>query len=97
MVDVTWDPVEDATNRAKHGVSFAEAAELFTSGSDDLEIFDEAHSDEEDRFLAIGPIARGLVLVVMTEPSDHAVRIISARWATEGERALYRAHVGGAS
>jgi len=48
----------------KHGVSFEEASVLFTRGDDYLEIFDDAHSGEEDRFIAIGPIARGLVLVV---------------------------------
>jgi hypothetical protein len=32
---------------------------------------------------------RGLVLVVYTERSEDTVRIISARWAIEKERALY--------
>lgn len=41
------------------------------------------------RFIAIGPVRRGLVLVVYTERSEDTVRIISARWAIEKERALY--------
>ena len=61
---VSWDPAKNRANCKKHGVSFEEAQELFTSGVDYLEIFDDAHSDDEDRFLAIGPIRRGLVLVV---------------------------------
>jgi uncharacterized DUF497 family protein len=40
-------------------VSFSEAEELFTSGVEYLEIYDEAHSHMEDRFIAIGPIFRG--------------------------------------
>ena len=48
----------------KHGVSFEEAQELFTPGVDYLGIFDDAHSDDEGRFSAIGPIRHGLVLVV---------------------------------
>ncbi len=62
---------------------------LFTSGEDYLEIFDEAHATIEDRFIAIGLIARGLVLVVWTEWDDDVVRIISARWATPAERTLF--------
>ena len=87
---VTWDEAKNRTNRKNHGVSFQEAAELFTSGTDYLEIFDEGHSDFEDRFIAIGPIKRGLVLVVWTERDKNVVRIISARWATTRERNLYR-------
>jgi len=47
-------------NRQNHGLRFAEAAELFESGVEHLEIFDVDHSESEDRFIAIGPIARGL-------------------------------------
>ena len=81
------------TNQQKHGVGFNEAAELFTSGSDYLEIFDEEHSVTEDRFIAIGPIRRGLILVVWTEREEDVVRIISARWATAPEQNMYRDYV----
>ena len=47
----------------------------------------------EDRFIAIGPIRRGLVLIVWTERDEETIRIISARWATAHEQALYRAHL----
>jgi len=46
-------------------------------------------SDVEERFIAIGPIRRGLVLVVFTERREDTIRIISARWASKTERALY--------
>jgi uncharacterized DUF497 family protein len=58
-VEFEWDPAKDRSNRRKHGVSFAEAQRLFESGVDYLEIFDAAHSEFEDRFLAIGPIVAG--------------------------------------
>ena len=61
---VVWDDEKNAANQKKHGVSFEEASVLITSDRDYLEIFDELHSDEEDRFIATGPIARGLVVVV---------------------------------
>jgi uncharacterized DUF497 family protein len=90
---VTWDKAKNRANIAKHGVSFEEAAELFTSGVDYLDIFDEAHSEDEERFLAIGPIRRGLVLVVWTERDEHVTRIISARWASPRECRLFSRHM----
>jgi len=74
--------------------AFAEARELLVSGADHLEIFDEAHSELEDRFISIGPIARGVVLVVWTERDEKTTRIISARFATRREVAMYRRHMG---
>jgi uncharacterized protein len=84
-----WDLEKERQNVAKHGVGFKEAKGLFTSKVDFLEIYDAEHSDVEERFIAIGPIRRGLVLVVLTERSEDTVRIISARWASKTERALY--------
>ena len=91
---VEWDEEKDRANRRKHGIGFSEASELFTSGVDYLEIFDEEHSVTEDRFIAIGPIRRGLVLVVWTERDEDTVRIISARWATAREHNMYEDHRG---
>jgi len=75
-VKVNWDRAKNLANQKNHGISFQEASELFTSGADYLELFDDAHSDDEDRFIAIGPIRRGLVLVVWTERDEDVVRII---------------------
>jgi len=93
-VRVTWDEAKNATNQRKHGISFEEASELFRSGVRYLEIFDRAHSVTEDRFIAIGAIRRGLVLVVWNERDEETARIIGARWATETERELYRTYMG---
>jgi len=89
-----WDSEKDRLNRRLHGVSFDEAKELFTGDDDSLEIYDVGHSDDEDRFIGIGPIRAGLVLVVYTVRSEEAIRIISARWATESEARLYRQTMG---
>jgi uncharacterized protein len=80
-----WDPTKDESNRAKHGLSFEEAAELFRTDVDYLEIYDEEHSDEEDRFIAIGPIGRGVIVVAYTERDEDVLRILSARMATKRE------------
>ena len=88
-----WDPTKDEANQEKHDLGFDEAAELFTSGSDYLEIADEEHSADEDRFIAIGPIRRGVVLVVWTERDGETVRIISARFATKQEIRLFHRYM----
>lgn len=86
---LTWDEQKNRTNSDKHGVSFDEAAGLFTSGADYLELYDEEHSMQEDRFIAIGPIRKGVVVVVYTARDEDTVRIISARWATQRETERY--------
>jgi len=88
-VKVAWDEAKNRSNQKKHGVTFEEASRLFTSAADYLEIFDAAHSEEEDRFVAIGPVTRGVVVVVWTERDEEEIRIISARWATDRERELF--------
>jgi uncharacterized DUF497 family protein len=87
-----WSERKNRENQRKHRVSFEEAQRLFESGEDYLEIYDADHSTVEERFIAIGPIARGVVLVIWTEREEDVIRIISARFATQRESALYRAH-----
>jgi len=93
LVRVEWDESKNLANQEKHCVSFEDASEVFAHDTDCLEIFDVDHSDEEERFIRIGPIRNGLVLVVWTEREDDVVRIISARWATKREARLYRVHL----
>ena len=89
---VEWVEAKNFANQRKHGVSFEEAKQLFAEDGDYLEIFDEGHSESEDRFLAIGPLTRGIVLVVWTERDEETIRIISARWGSEREQALFQAY-----
>ena len=90
---IEWDDAKDLLNQEKHGVSFLEARNLFESDVDHLEIFDSEHSDFEDRFIAIGPIERGLVVIVYTEREEDIIRIIGARWANNREQSLYRSYM----
>jgi len=94
-VRVAWDEAKNVANQRKHRISFEEASELFTSDRDYLEIFDEAHSEDEDRFIAIGPVRRGIILIVWTEREEDEIRIISARWAKPREKLLFLAHYAG--
>ncbi len=88
-----WDEQKNSDNQAKHGVSFEEVQELFTSGQDYLELYDEVHSTFEDRFMVIGLVSRGLAVVLMTERDDDIIRIISARWATTREQYMYNEYM----
>ncbi|HJL40185.1 MAG TPA: BrnT family toxin [Myxococcales bacterium LLY-WYZ-16_1] len=90
-----WDEQKNETNKRKHGLSFDDASELFTSGVDYLEVFDLEHSEDEDRFICIGPTSRGVLLVVKTEPQENVIRIISARRATQNEERLFEAYAKG--
>ena len=88
-----WDDAKDRSNQRKHGLSFTEAKELFEGSRDYLEIFDAAHSDNEDRFIAIGEIGRGIAVVAYTEREEELIRIIAARFATKREQEQYRAYM----
>ena len=88
-MEFEWDAAKERTNSQMHGVSFGEAKELLVCGVDYLEIFDVEHSQDEDRFIAIGPLRRGLIMVVFTERLEGAIRIISARQATTSESRLF--------
>ena len=92
LTKVTWDHNKNLSNQRKHGISFEEASELFTSGVDYLELPDDAHSQLEERLIAVGPIPRGLVLVVWTERDEDVIRIISARSASKSEQRLFRSY-----
>ncbi len=85
-----WDEAKDQSNELKHGLNFSEAIELFTNDEEYLEIYDATHSVEEDRFLAIGEIKRGISVVVFTERDGDVIRIIGARFATKFEQEQFR-------
>lgn len=84
-----WDPAKSASNRRKHGLGFEEAQTLFTSGVQYLEISEDDYPMEEPRFIAVGPVARGIIVVVWTEQAEDTIRIISARPGSTREVEMY--------
>lgn len=86
---VEWDEEKNRSNQRKHKLSFDEAQEIFLSDEDYLEIYEEEHSHDEDRFIAIGQIMKGVVFVIYVEKlyddREEVIRIISARWAQRSE------------
>ncbi len=84
-----WDPKKEATNVAKHGVTFSEAQTAFTDEFARL-IPDPDHSDDEDRFILLGTsISSRLIVVCHCVRSGDTIRIISARKAQKQERKVY--------
>ena len=83
-----WDPEKAASNLPKHGVDFHEAASVF---DDPLSTtFDDPdHSVDERRYVTIGSALTGRILVVAHTDRGEAIRLISARPATPGERRFY--------
>lgn len=83
-----WDETKAATNLRKHGVSFEEAASVF---SDALAytFVDPDHSVGEQRLLTFGFSQFGHLLAVVHAERGRAIRIISARKATRHERGIY--------
>lgn len=83
-----WDENKEKLNIQKHGVSFRTAIHIFQDPYL-YEIYDEIHSEKEDRFVYIGSIMGQIILFVVTTERDDKTRIISARKATKSERNKY--------
>ncbi len=83
-----WDDGKARLNVRKHGVSFEEASTVFADPLT-LTIYDPLHSDEEDRYVALGESRPGRLLVVVFTDRQERIRIISARVATRRERKDY--------
>ena len=88
-----WDPEKNTININKHGISFKEAATVF-SDEHAVEFDDEAHSQEEERFIIIGRSKRLRVMVVchcyrVSKSKGSIIRIISARKAAKHEEQMY--------
>lgn len=94
----TWDEQKNASNLAKHGVSFQRATLVF----DDPRAVSLLDAYElEERWLTIGLVNGVVVLVVVhtlqelahknenEDENEEEVRIISARKATRREREIY--------
>ena len=83
-----WDEEKATLNLEKHGVSFAEATEVFFDPNA-LEGYDAEHSIDERRFFIIGLSSRRLLFVIYAEREGDVIRIISARRAVKREQESY--------
>jgi len=83
-----WNARKAAANLRKHGVSFDEAATVFFDPFSVTAAAPE-HSIDEERLVTFGASSSGRLLAVAHTERRDAVRIITARAITPGERKLY--------
>lgn len=93
VLSFEWDPNKARTNLTKHGVAFETAATVLQDALA-LTVYDEAHSEFEERWFTIGRASNGALLVVVhtyesLSATEARVRLISAREATPRERRSY--------
>ena len=93
LLDIIWDDAKAQSNLIKHGVTFAQAATVMLDPLA-LTVFDEAHSQTEERWFTLGQSSEGRLLAVahiyqMLDANMARVRLISAREATRQERQQY--------
>jgi uncharacterized protein len=87
--DFQWDANKALANLLKHGVSFVLASSVIQDPLS-LTIYDDEHSDDEDRWVTIGTASNGQTMVVVhtsnyPQPNLIRTRIISARPADRDE------------
>lgn len=88
-----WDSEKENSNIKKHGITFEQASYVFADPFA-LNLYDDGHSLEDDRWVLLGKSLNEIVLVVVhTFKDDNGieyVRIISARKATKNEQRSYQ-------
>jgi uncharacterized DUF497 family protein len=80
-----WDEQKNELNRAKHGIDFDDAIEVFYGSI----ILRRSNRNNEERWTALGYSGNRLIVVVFTRRTD-VIRIISARRARKNEEREYR-------
>ena len=67
-----YDPEKNRKNIEKHGISFKSAARVFFD-YDRIELYDEAHSGDEDRYDTIGDTSAGNLTIIGNLRDAHRV------------------------
>ncbi len=88
-----WNSQKAKTNITKHKVYFENAATVFQDPKA-ISLFDDKHSEKEDRWITLGSSSDGSLLVVhhtfnQTDNKTANIRIISSRKATKKEVHYY--------
>ena len=91
-----WDPNKAGENRRKHKITFERAAQIFLDPFQ-ISIFDEGHSEDEDRWVTLGKNSNDVLIVVVhifreVSNEDCTIRIISARKANKRETKQYKGY-----
>jgi len=82
-----WDEAKNRANMRKHGLDFADAAEMFRGS---LVVEPDTREDYgEKRWRGIGSIGALTTVIIFTERARDTIRIISLRKAHREERSEY--------
>ena len=93
-LEFQWSERKAASNLKKHRVAFETAKTVFEDMHARI-VYDDEHSEIEDRFTIVGRSDRGrLLFVSFVERGSSVFRIISARVATRLEREDYENRKG---
>jgi uncharacterized protein len=87
-----WDENKNIDNIRKHGLDFVDAWQVFESPL--LVNPDDRAYYGEDRWIGIGIMSNGVVVVIVfTEKEQGNIRVISMRKATKHERERYEKRI----
>ena len=89
-----WNPTKEKQNLRKHNLNFRQASTVFRDPAQ-LNLYDDEHSQDEDRWITIGLDETGSFRVVIhtfeqIDKDQCFIRIISARKATLEEQFHYQ-------
>ena len=85
--EITWDLVKAKSNRLKHRVIFSEVEPVFYDPN--AISFEDKGSKGEERYVVIGIDSMGRLVVVVYTYRGPAIRLISARKASNAEQQVY--------
>ena len=93
LFDIVWDDVKAQSNALNHGVTFAQTAAVMLDQLA-LTVFDEAHSETEERSFTLGLTSEDRLLPVahtyqILDANTARIRLIPAREVTRQERLQY--------
>ncbi len=86
-MEFEWDEDKNSVNQRKHGISFEEAAEVFSYPM--YETVDTRFEYGEVRLIGIGRNNQLIILTVVYTEREARIRIISARRASKQEEKFY--------
>jgi len=81
-----WNKAKNQTNKAKHGLDFADAEQVFAGHT--VTLPDHRCDYGEERFITLGEL-NGRVIVVVHTQQGGTTRIISMRKANKREQGYY--------
>ena len=83
-----WDDAKNRSNVAKHGLDFADAAQVLTARC--VTFVDSRFDYGELRLITLGPLAGRVVVIAHAPRGDDTTRIISMRKANRREQKIHQ-------